>query len=147
MPDLYASRSQQETFCFQPIGLGPTKILARIANHIAKTKHRQSTGFSVFSLCDQSLRNAVLPTIEVENIWGVGRRWGKRLREIGISPAVQLRDADSKAMRQLFSVVMERMVHELCGTSSCLGLKICRRRRMLCLRALLVGWLLKKKNC
>ena len=104
------------------VGLGPTKTLAKMANHIAKTRHKQGIGNGVFDLCDRNVQHAVLPTIAVEDIWGVGRRWGARLQAIGIHTAAQLRDAEPKAMRQAFNVVMERIVYELRGTS-CLGLE------------------------
>ena len=104
------------------IGIGPTKTLAKVANHLAKARQKQGIGSGVLDLCDRNVRNVVLPVIAVEDIWGVGRRWGKRLQAMGIHTAAQLRDAEPKAMRQVFSVVMERMVHELRGTS-CLGLE------------------------
>ncbi|MEM9817195.1 MAG: Y-family DNA polymerase, partial [Cyanobacteria bacterium P01_D01_bin.6] len=100
------------------VGLGPTKTLAKVANHIAKK--RTKTG--VFSLCDRATQAALLPTIELGDIWGIGRRWEQRLRVMGMATAADLRAANPKVIRQRFNVVAERIVHELNGVA-CLGLE------------------------
>jgi DNA polymerase V len=52
----------------------------------------------------------------------VGGRYAARLQQMGISTVLDLRQASPKAMRQQFSVVMERTVAELNG-ESCLDLE------------------------
>jgi DNA polymerase V len=37
--------------------------------------------------------DAVLGGIAVEDVWGIGRRWGRSLRDLGIETALQLREA------------------------------------------------------
>ena len=49
------------------VGIGPTKTLAKVANYVAKK--RTTTG--VFNLCDRAIQDEVLPTIPVEEIWGM----------------------------------------------------------------------------
>lgn len=53
------------------VGLGPTKTLAKLANFAAKKRpvHR-----GVCDLRSAEIRAAVLPTIPVEEVWGVGGR-------------------------------------------------------------------------
>jgi DNA polymerase V len=99
------------------IGIGPTKTLAKIANYLAK-KH--SNG--VYTLLDEKVRDEVLATFPVENIWGVGKQLTKRLHRLEIYTAQQLRDADLKNFRRLFSVVVEKIIRELRGVS-CLPLE------------------------
>ncbi|MEL7084024.1 MAG: Y-family DNA polymerase [Cyanobacteria bacterium J06597_1] len=100
------------------IGIAPTRVLAKIANRLAK---RQGAGgvfdWSTADFTDDST-DALLETIAVEDIWGIGRRWGDRLRRVGITTARDLKAADPDRIRQKFSVVMQRIVLELRGVPS-----------------------------
>ena len=51
--------------------------------------------------------------ISVGELWGVGARLKKRLNELGILTVHDLKTANAKWMKQIFSVNMERMVYEL----------------------------------
>lgn len=93
------------------VGFGPTKTLAKVANFVAKKR----TTEGVFSLYDQVAQDAVLPTIPVDEIWGIGTRWAKRLQPLGIQTAADLRAANANTIRKVLSVVGERIVHELRG--------------------------------
>lgn len=113
------------------VGIGPTKILAKVANYVAKKR----TSRGVFNLCDRSIQDQVLPTIAVGDIWGIGRRWAIRLNAIGIETAADLRGAEPRIIRQEFNVVAERIVHELRGTA-CLGLEeIQPKKNIMCSRS------------
>lgn len=100
------------------IGIAPTKTLAKIANHYAK-KHTTS---GVYDMREIDRQETIMQTLPVEELWGISHRWGKKLRQHGITTALQLRDADPKFIRKHFSVVGERIVHELRGFS-CLDLE------------------------
>ena len=84
------------------IGLAPTKTLAKIANSLAK----KSKIDCIYDLSSPSTQIEVLENIQVESIWGISRRWGAKLRLIGIGNALQLRNAspqkDSKILRRSF---------------------------------------------
>lgn len=95
------------------IGLAPTKVLAKVANHIAK-KQTQS---NVFGLWDAKKIQHALASFPVEDVWGVGRQWAKRLAAMQILTAWELRCAFEKQIRQQFNVVLERIVLELRGQS------------------------------
>jgi DNA polymerase V len=101
------------------IGVGPTKTLAKIANHLAKAQPQ--TG-GVFDLTEEDVDTA-LTRIEIHKVWGVGRRWAKWLEEDGITTALDLKRADPKAIRRKMTVVGERLVYELNGRS-CLPLEL-----------------------
>ena len=60
--------------------------------------------------------------IEVGEVWGVGRRFAKRLEAMDIHTVLDLRNASPKDMRSQFGVVMERTCNELRGIS-CLALE------------------------
>lgn len=96
------------------VGLAPSKTLAKIANHYAK----KLDVFGGVLMLNKPLhiKNA-LENLPVQEIWGVGGRTSRHLNDIGINTALQLRDADIKSMRKRFSVVMERTIMELRGTS------------------------------
>ena len=95
------------------IGLAPTKVLAKVANHVAK----KQTQTNVFGLWDTKGIQHVLANFAVEDVWGVGRRWAKRLNELQIVTALELSRSSEKRIRQQFNVVLERIVLELRGQS------------------------------
>lgn len=64
------------------IGLGPTKTLAKLANNKAK---KMSCG--VFDVSDKAIRQAVLQETDIGDVWGIGRRWSKRLELHGVHTA------------------------------------------------------------
>jgi DNA polymerase V len=101
------------------IGIGPTKTLAKVANHLAKAQ--PETG-GVCDLAEMDVDHA-LASIEVGEVWGVGRRWAKWLEEQGIATALDLKRADPKAIRSKMTVVGERLVYELNGRP-CLPLEL-----------------------
>lgn len=101
------------------VGIAPTKTLAKLANHAAKTY--PATG-SVVNLMERDRQRRLLALLDVSDVWGVGRRLSKRLYERGIYTALDLADANSKVIRSEFSVVLERTVQELNGVS-CIALE------------------------
>ncbi len=92
------------------VGIGKTKTLAKLANKIAK----KSSDIGVYQLYD--LNN--LSNFKVEDIWGISKGWKNRLNKIGITTALQLKNADPRLIRTALSVVGERMVYELRGIPS-----------------------------
>lgn len=94
------------------VGIAPTKTLAKLANHAAKTWPK--TG-GVVDLTDIVRQRKLLALLPVSEIWGIGAKLTKRLQQLGINSALQLADADPKFIRQHFSVVVERTVRELNG--------------------------------
>ena len=101
------------------IGIAPTKTLAKVANYLAK----KNAGYNgVCLLQDAKDIQVALKSLKVDEIWGVGRRLSIRLREAGINTAYDLQQVDPRWMRQIFTVVGERLVNELKGLS-CLALE------------------------
>lgn len=101
------------------MGIGPTKVLAKIANRICK---RRAIPGQVFNIGSAESLESILTTIDVGDIWGIGRRWAKKLKASGIHTAQDLRDADDEGMRNQYNVVMQRLILELRGVS-CLGVE------------------------
>lgn len=96
------------------IGVGSSKVMAKIATEIAKD-HPELAG--VFNLIDHPEPDRVLADIKIENVWGIGRQYSKFLRTHGIQSALQLRDANEDWIRQHMGVVGVRLVMKLRGIS------------------------------
>lgn len=101
------------------IGIARTKTLAKVANKLAK-KSPKANG--VLDLVNSPYVDKALERIYVWDVWGIGRRHGKRLIDKGIVNAKMLRDIDDKAIRKQMGIVGLRLVYELRGIS-CLTLE------------------------
>ncbi|WP_303047289.1 translesion error-prone DNA polymerase V subunit UmuC [Vibrio parahaemolyticus] len=101
------------------VGIAPTKTLAKLANHAAK-KYPATQG--VVDLTNPDRQRRLLALVPVDDVWGVGRRHSKRLNALGITTALDLANASPRAIRDQFSVVLERTVRELNG-ESCIELE------------------------
>ncbi len=99
------------------IGIAPTKVLAKLANLIAK---RNKT-IGVCNLSDPFLQNKILNETPVGDIWGIGYQSALKARDLGIATAKQFRDSDPKFIRKHFSVYGEKILYELQGRA-CLSL-------------------------
>lgn len=104
------------------VGIGPTKTLAKMANHAAKKSLAGGDGVCDFLSMQPEEVSCLLASIPVGEVWGIGRKFTSRLEAMGISSALQLREADAETIRVGFSVVVERTVRELRGIS-CLELE------------------------
>lgn len=102
------------------VGIGPTKTLAKLANAVAK---KNPTFGSVCDLTDDAVRSAVMRAFPVGDVWGIGKATTLKLAQIGVNTAAELRDLEPKRARQLGTVVLERVVQELCGIP-CLELEL-----------------------
>lgn len=116
------ARVRQWTGLTVCVGSGSTKTRAKLANHIAKKRPEHNGCFNLEAL-DADQESALLSSIEVGEVWGVGRATTNRLRELGICTVAQLRSAPAKRIREDFGVVVERIVAELNGVS-CLPLEL-----------------------
>lgn len=104
------------------VGIGQTKMLAKLANHIAKTAERKPGSYpaelaqvcNLAALPPQDL-DEVLATTLVEEVWGVGRKLAAQLHEGGVHTVLDLARLDPATVRRRWSVVLERTVRELQG--------------------------------
>ena len=96
------------------VGIGPTKTLAKLANHIAK-KHPRSRGVFNYNDLTEAQQSRLLARIAVDEVWGVGRRLSSRLVAHGIRTVQDLRQAHIPSLRAEFGVVMEKTQRELNG--------------------------------
>lgn len=98
------------------VGMGPTKTLAKSAQWASK-EWKQFRGVLALTPGNPKRTETLLANQPVEEVWGVGRRIGKRLNVMGISNALQLARANPALIRKDFNVMLERTMRELNGES------------------------------
>ena len=111
------------------VGIGASKTLAKLGNYIAKTAERKPGSYpaklaqvcNLASLTKEEIQ-AVFEATPVNEVWGVGRKISAQLNEGGIMTVQDLVKLDPATVRRRWSVVLERTVLELQGTS-CISLE------------------------
>jgi DNA polymerase V len=103
------------------VGIGASKTLAKLANHLAK-KHPQFSGVCDISSMPKEALYQWMSETAVGEVWGIGRQLSKKLKVLRINTVFDLLQASPQSMRQQFGVVVERICYELRGVS-CLELE------------------------
>lgn len=102
------------------IGFATTKALAKIANRIAKKFNTQTQG--VYIMDSEEKRLKALKWIKVEDIWGIGRQFSKKLKSMNIYCGYDFVQLPDNWVKSQMSVVGLRLKMELSG-KSCLKLE------------------------
>lgn len=95
------------------VGFGETKVLAKVANRLAK-KRPELGGCHVIT--PENVDEA-LASLATSDIWGIARRTAEKLAGVGVRSALDLKLMDVGQARRLMTVVGERIVMELRGVS------------------------------
>lgn len=97
------------------VGVAPTKVLSKVANHLAK-KNKEATGCVVVLDTEQKIRQALMDT-PIGEVWGIGRQYAEKLVEMNaIFTAFDLtRKNEFWARSNLGGVVGMRLLKELKG--------------------------------
>lgn len=100
------------------IGVAPTKVLAKLANGIAKANKKRTNCVMVLDTSEKI--EAALRKTPVDHLWGVGYRSSKKLHhQYGIDTAWDLRNmSEDWARKYLGGVVGVRLLRELKGIPS-----------------------------
>lgn len=109
------------------VGIAETKTLAKLANRGSKSSVALD-GVCNLLAYTPAQRDAILESIEVGQVWGIGSRTAKKLIATRIYTARDLRDTDAARIRKLYGVVQGRVVQELRGID-CLPLEEVRTER------------------
>lgn len=98
------------------VGIGSTKVLAKLANRIAK-KYSRFDG--VFDIDDLSYERycKLLKSVEVGDLWGIGRQSAKKLNRIGIYTSYDFYQSDVGVIETLLGVNGKKIYKELYGNS------------------------------
>jgi DNA polymerase V len=101
------------------VGIAPNKTLAKLANRIGK-----KCGLGVFEMRDEAIQEEVLEQTPLRDVWGIGRRSAKKLKEwCQIETALELKYLDRRYARRILTVTGARIVGELNG-QQCLPLEL-----------------------
>ncbi|MFP9228299.1 translesion error-prone DNA polymerase V subunit UmuC [Pectobacterium cacticida] len=127
------TRIKREAHLPVGVGIAPTKTLAKLANHAAKT-WRKTHG--VVDLSNPERQEKLLAMTPVGEVWGIGRRLARQMETMGIDTALALARTDLAYIRKHFSVVVERTVRELRG-QPCLDIEALppAKQQILCSRS------------
>lgn len=104
------------------IGIAPTKTQAKLANFIAKTAERKPGSYPehLARVCNlaalsQAELEGILAATDVGEVWGVGPRIAKQLREEGVRTVLDLARMDTATVKRRWSVTLEKTVREVQG--------------------------------
>lgn len=97
------------------VGIGSTKTLAKLANHIAK-KNPEFNSVCDLNALSPEAQDEWFSRIQVGEIWGIGPRLAPKIADLGIQSVLELMRADSATLRSRFGVVVEKTMRELNGT-------------------------------
>ncbi len=95
------------------VGIAPTKTLAKAANRIAKKFPNQSEGVHVINT--EELRVKALKWLPVDDVWGIGRRYAKKLHAAGIHTAYDFTQLPESWVLKNMTIVGLRLQKELRG--------------------------------
>ena len=102
------------------VGVGPTKVLAKTANHYAK-KVPDKQG--VFILDSQERIHEALKIFDIEEVWGIGRQYSTLLKSLNIKTAWDFTQMRDDWVRKKMTIVGLRVKKELEGVS-CLEMEL-----------------------
>jgi DNA polymerase V len=95
------------------VGLGPTKVLAKVANRLAKKQKSLTQG--VMALTNQEKIKQALAQVPVGDIWGIGKQYAKQCQRFKIETALDFAHAPAALIQREFTVVGQRIALELQG--------------------------------
>ena len=137
-------RVEQWTGIKVSIGIAPSKVLSKVANHLAK-KNKLATQCVVVLDTKDRIDDALKKT-RVGSIWGVGRQYAQKMEMYAIYTAYDLsRKSVEWAHRHLGGVVGTRLVKELQGESVKVMEKELTEKRMIATTRMF-GHIVKEKN-
>lgn len=99
------------------VGVAPTKVLSKVANHLAK-KNKKETECVVVLDTKQKINEALLKT-PVDEVWGVGHQYAQKLKDFfAVFTAYDLtKKSEEWAQKNMGGVVGVRLIKELKGES------------------------------
>lgn len=108
------------------IGIASSKTLAKIANKLAK-KHPDFKNDGVCNLKNlkESEIDNYLKDFSIEDIWGIGKAFAKKLIEVGIDTAYKLKYSEKSWMRKKMNILIVKTIYELHGIS-CIPMSLVR---------------------
>ena len=100
------------------VGVAPTKVLSKVANHLAK-KNKESTNCVVVLDTNEKISKALQDT-PIGEVWGVGRQYAQKLIDMNaVFTAFDLsKKTEEWAHKNLGGVIGVRLIKELKGETA-----------------------------
>jgi len=83
------------------IGVGPNKTLAKLTSHFAKKSSNYDGVCSYWDI--KNFRN-ICYDIPVDDVWGIGRKWAKKLKKIGVESVGQFINTHEYTVKKLMNI-------------------------------------------
>jgi len=96
------------------IGLAPTKTLCKIANHIVK-KQTKKYPDGVYIMDSKEKIETALKELDIQDVWGIGRKLGTKMRDNGVHKAWDLLQKPEIWVRKIMGIQGIRMINEFKG--------------------------------
>lgn len=97
------------------VGIAETKSLAKVANRIAK-KFPQLNGVHIINTEEKRIK--ALKWLPIEDVWGIGRRYARKLRIMGVNTAYDFTQLPESIVRSLMTIVGWKLQNDLNGIPS-----------------------------
>lgn len=97
------------------VGIAPTKVLAKLANKIAKKVEQHQ---HVYVIDNNYKRIEALKWVKIGDVWGIGKQHAKRLKDVGVFTGYDFTQLPLSWVRKEMTVVGERLWREMRGESS-----------------------------
>lgn len=94
------------------VGIAETKTLAKVANKIAKKSDKAK---GVLDLYKSKYTNLALERTAIEDVWGIGRQFAKKLISFDIKTALKFKYSNLRWVKKNFTVTGGRTLLELNG--------------------------------
>ena len=132
---LIKTRVLQDTGIPVRVAIAATKCLTKIGCELVKRDSRCDDVLDLTSFTREQL-DAALAQVAIEDVWGIGPKYARFLRNYGLTTARDLRDADERWIRKYLTVVGARIQLELRGTA-CLPLQVKRapKQQIICAKS------------
>lgn len=93
------------------IGVGPNKTLAKLSNYISKNDPSYYNTY----VHEGTISDEKMESIDVGEIWGIGRKWTKKLHGYGVRNIKEFKTLPQKWIRKNLTVLGEKTFMELHG--------------------------------
>lgn len=98
------------------VGFAPTKALSKVAVHVAKKFPERTKG--VYVIDNDKKRIKALNWLQIDDVWGIGRKHAERLKNVGVFSALRFTETSDSWIKKHMSVIGLRLKNELLGKST-----------------------------
>ncbi|MDO6595674.1 Y-family DNA polymerase [Oceanihabitans sp. 2_MG-2023] len=95
------------------VGIAPTKALSKVANKIARKYPKETKGTYVIDTEEKRIK--ALKWTKIKDVWGIGRKLSKRLKDKGCNTAYDFTQLPDAWVKRNFSVIESRLKRDLEG--------------------------------